>query len=107
MARPTKYNTKLAAKICERMAAGEAVRKICRDPDMPSFRTVMSWAHDQTHVAYKEGFPEQYLSAMQSMAKNMFDEQLAIADDDNKDSQRSRLMVDTRKWYRSQCLPKL
>ena len=105
--RPTKYNAKLAAKISERMAAGESVRKICRDAAMPSFRTVMNWAHDQTQVAYKEGFPAQYQAAMRSMAQNMLDELLEIADEETREAQRSRLMVDTRKWYLSKCLPKV
>ena len=107
LGRPTKYNTALATEICTRMAAGESVRKICSDSDIPTFNTVMRWAHDQTQVAYQEGFPEKYQGAMKSMAKNMFDELLDIADDDTKESQRSRLMVDTRKWYLSKCLPKL
>ena len=90
-----------------RMAAGESVRSICRDKDMPCFRTVMGWAHDQNQPAYKSGFPVQYQAAMVSMAQNMFDELLEIADDGTRDVQRSRVMVDTRKWYLSKCLPKV
>ena len=89
------------------MAAGESVRRICNDQDMPSFSTVMRCNHDQNQVAYKDGFPEQYQAAMQSMAQNMFDELLEIADDVDQEAQRSRLMVDTRKWYLSKCLPKI
>ena len=89
------------------MAAGESVRKICKDQNMPCFRTVMAWAHVKNQVAYKDGFPEQYQAAMQSMAQNMFDELLEIADEDIRDVQRSRVMVDTRKWYLSKCLPKV
>ena len=59
MGRPTTYNAKLAAEICGRMAAGESVRKICRDPEMPDFKTVMRWAHDPNHPSFKEGFPDQ------------------------------------------------
>ena len=105
--RPTKYNSALASKICMRMAGGESVRRICRDDDMPCFRAVMAWVHDSSQVAYKEGFPEQYQAAMMSKAHHMFDELLEIADDDTDDTQRSRLMVDTRKWYLSKCLPKV
>jgi hypothetical protein len=105
--RPTKYNSALASEICIRMAAGESVRKICRDANMPCFRTVMAWVHDKNHVACSDGFPEQYQAAMQSMAQNMFDELLEIADDDAHETQRSRLRVDTRKWYLSKCLPKV
>ena len=105
--RPTKYNSALASKICMRMAGGESVRRICRDDEMPCFRAVMAWVHDSSHVAYKEGFPEQYQAAMMSKAHHMFDELLEIADDDTDDTQRSRLRVDTRKWYLSKCLPKV
>ena len=107
LGRPTKYNSKLASMICKRMAAGESVRKICNDQDMPCFRTVMAWVHDSSQVAYKEGFPEQYQAAMMSKAHHMFDELLEIADDDAHETQRSRLKVDTRKWYLSKCLPKV
>lgn len=89
------------------MAAGESVRKICADKHIPTFNTIMRWAHDETHGAYKEGFPEKYQAAMRSMAQNMFDELLEIADEESRDVQRSRIMVDTRKWYLSKCLPKV
>ena len=105
--RPTKYNSALASKICMRMASGASVRRICNDQDMPCFRTVMAWAHDKDHVAYKAGFPAQYQAAMESKAYHMFDELLEIADDDRCEAQRSRIMVDTRKWYLSKCLPKV
>lgn len=104
--RPSSYSSKLATEICLRMAAGESVRRICSDQDMPSFPTVMRWVHDKDQVAYKEGFPEQYQAAMMSKAHHMFDELLEIADDDSDDTQRSPLRVDTRKWYLSKCLPK-
>jgi len=104
--RPSKYNPALAVEICMRMTAGESVRKICKDPDMPTFNTVMRWVSDKDQVAYKDGFPEQYQTAMAVKAQNMFDELLEIADDTD-DTQRSRLRVDTRKWYLSKCLPKV
>ncbi len=105
--RHTKYNSALASGICVRMAGGESVRKICSDADMPCFRTVMTWVHDNSQVAYKEGFPEQYQAAMMSKAHHMFDQLLEIADEADPDVQRSRLRVDTRKWYLSKCLPKV
>ena len=89
------------------MAAGESVRRICSDQDMPSFPTVMRWVSDKNQVAYKDGFPEQYQTAMAVKAQNMFDELLEIADDSTLETQRSRIMVDTRKWYLSKCLPKV
>lgn len=47
--RPTVYSNTLAAKICERLAAGETLNAICRDEGMPTDWTVRSWALDPAH----------------------------------------------------------
>lgn len=119
--RPTKYTQKLANEICQRIAQGETVRSICRDKKMPSTVTVYSWLLDED----KKEFLNQYEKAKNVQAELMFEELLEIADDgsndwltkQNKDGseydvpnpevvQRSRLRVDTRKWYLSKVLPK-
>lgn len=121
MARPSTYTKELAEKICERIAQGESVRKICKDEEMPSSATIYSWLLDED----KKEFLEQYEYAKNVQAENMFEELLEIADDGTNDYttreandgtefevpntehiQRSRLRVDTRKWYLSKVLPK-
>ena len=37
------YTIEIAAKICERMIEGEDIVTICKDPEMPSRRTVYRW----------------------------------------------------------------
>jgi len=37
------YTPEIAAKICERMIEGEDIVTICKDPEMPSRRTVYRW----------------------------------------------------------------
>lgn len=121
MARPTDYTPELATKICERIAEGESVRDIVKDEAMPSSSTIYRWLLQEE----KREFWEQYEKARNIQAELMFEELLEIADDGSndwvlrtgKDNEewwqqngeamgRSRLRVDTRKWYLSKVLPK-
>lgn len=110
---PSIYSKELADVICLRLSAGESLRHICLDKDMPAATTVHQWVLDD-----KEGFSKQYARARDIQAENMFDEILAISDesrtdivggDDKADGARvqaHRLRVDSRKWYLSKVLPK-
>lgn len=88
---------------------------------MPSATTIFNWLLDKRH----KDFLEQYETARNVQAEMMFEELLEIADDGSNDYieretkdgdtyevlnsehvQRSRLRVDTRKWYLSKVLPK-
>jgi hypothetical protein len=117
--RPSIFSEELAARICERLAAGETLRAICRDDGMPAPSTVIGWTYAD------EAFSEQYAKARQHGYQFMADELLEIADDGSNDwmerqdgenagyqfngehFQRSRLRVDTRKWLLSKALPKV
>lgn len=118
MGRPSSYTQELANTICERIAKGESVRSICKDENLPDAGTIYNWLA-------KEGEPfvsffKQYARAKDTQAELMFDELLEIADDgtndwmtvndrdvvDHEAINRSRLRVDTRKWYLSKVLPK-
>lgn len=116
--RPSVYTPEIAAEICRRMAAGESVRKIGEDENMPSEGTIRGWALDD-----KEGFFSQYTRAIQIRAMRWAEETVEIADDGSNDTYidpesgeerinheivaRSRLRVDTRKWITSKVLPKI
>lgn len=119
--RPTKYTEELGKKICKRIAKGDSVRTIIKDKEMPSSSTIFRWLLDED----KKLFWEQYERARNIQAELMFEELLDIADDGSNDwvlregkeheewwqqngesIQRSRLRVDTRKWYLSKVLPK-
>jgi hypothetical protein len=118
--RPSIYNASLGATICERLAAGEPLRAICRDTGMPAEATVRLWGHDAKHV-----FSAQYARARELGFWAMADEMLEIADDARNDwmekttksgktitvlneeaISRSRLRIDARKWLISKALPK-
>ncbi len=102
--RPSKYTKELATEICERIAKGESLRKICKDKDMPDRRIVHYWLLSEN----KKEFYHQYEIACNIRAENMFDGLTEIADlpDEKESPNRSRLRVDTRKWYLSKVLPK-
>lgn len=119
--RPTTFTNELATDICKRIAEGESVRSIVKDELMPSSSSIFRWLLDDD----KKHFWEQYEKARNIQAELMFDELLEIADDGTNDWMekeskagdsytvlnseaigRSRLRVDTRKWYLSKVLPK-
>lgn len=118
--RPSKFTQELAARICERLSAGETLRAVCRDEEMPTHSAVLGWA------AKDDGFSDQYARAREAGYLQMAEELLEIADDgtndyvervrengtkhvvfDGEHVQRSRLRLDTRKWLLSKALPKI
>ncbi len=119
--RPTDYSPELVAEMCERIAQGESVRSLTSDDRMPAMATFFRWLHE------KEEFKEQYAIAKELGAEALFADIIGIADDgtndwmEQQDSEgnvtgyrlngeavaRSRLRVDTRKWYLSKVLPKV
>ena len=120
--RPTDYNEDLAITVCSRLAEGESLASICRDPEMPVRQTIYRWLFDGNH----KSFSDRYAEARKIQAETLADELFDIADDASNDwmertgkdgesvgwqlngehYQRSRLRVDTRKWYLSKVLPK-
>ena len=116
--RPSSYTPEIAATICERLAAGESLRAICRDDGMPDRSTVAKWVIDDV-----EGFSSQYTRARDVGLDVLAEEALEISDtpvlgeeteDDGEKVKvkrgdmlgHRRLQVDTRKWYLSKLAPK-
>lgn len=119
---PVRYSPELAAEICERIAHGESLRSVCRDEGMPAPSAVIQWVLNDT-----EGFAEHYERARQMAYKLMAEEIFEISDDGTNDwverenartgnttilcdhdhVSRSKLRVDTRKWFLSKVLPKI
>lgn len=101
-------------EICQRVMAGESVRRICRDEHMPAQSTVFEW------LASDIQFRTAYQIAKQLLAETLADDMLEISDDTSGDFiegqdgpafnaehvQRSKLRVDTRKWLASKLAPK-
>lgn len=118
--RPTIYTKELADIICTRLTEGESLRRILLTKGMPSSSTIYRWLLNEDY----KSFWEQYARAREVQAEVMFDEILDIADDGSNDfmtitkgdytynvedrevTNRSKLRVDSRKWYLSKVLPK-
>ncbi len=115
MSQVSSFTQEMADIICERIAKGESLRKICLDKDTPSHTTILKWLRDI------DGFASQYARAREDQAEHYLDEIIAISDDVSLDEiidgegnprtnheaiQRSRLKVDTRKWAMSKLAPK-
>ena len=101
--------------ICERIGKGEALRNILQESDMPVSQTFYKWLDSDKNKS------TQYARATELRSENIFEDIIDIADDNRKDLltdkdgnertnndviQRSRLMVDARKWYLSKLNPK-
>jgi hypothetical protein len=119
--RPSAYTDEIALRVCSEIASGKSLRRICDADDMPVISTIMLWLVDGKH----QFFSEQYAEARRIQAEALADEIFDIADDGKNDYveaaggegaaayklngeavARSRLRVDTRKWYLSKVLPK-
>jgi hypothetical protein len=119
LGRPTLYTQDIANAICERLAKGESLRSICLTDGFPAPATVCGW------TTQNKDFYEQYAQARANNLEMMAEDLLSISDDGaddwetrykkdgseyqalNRDAvERSRLMVDTRKWLLSKLRPK-
>jgi len=119
MARPSKYSQQLADTICDLLVDGKSLRTICSTAKMPSRSTVIRW------LAENEAFRNQYARARELQADTLAEEILDIADKavlgerlkkDGKGKvlerqtgdmvERSKLMIDARKWYAGKLQPK-
>lgn len=74
MAQQSTYTIELADEICERIANGEPLRVICREPHMPSWVTVYTW-----RKTYPQ-FSERFALARELGADAIAEEALEIAD---------------------------
>lgn len=120
MARPTDYSEELIAELCSRLAEGKSMRTVCKADDMPAMSTAFRWLNEHPE------FQEHYARASSERAEAYVEEIFDIADDATNDYmeddyqkgrtpgytlngeniQRSKLRVDTRKWYASKVKPK-
>lgn len=121
--RPADYTDEIGDRICEELAKGRSLNSICKAEDMPDDSTVYRWIL-ATHNTDLDQFRDKYALAREIQYQRMADEIVDIADDGTNDYVianseegelcrvnpeaigRSRLRVDTRKWFMSKVLPK-
>ena len=100
--RPSNYTPEIANEICELLAEGNSLVRICKLPHMPNSRTVFEWLARPEH----EQFALNYTRARAQMTHHLAEQCLEIADL-SKDPAKARLQVDARKWFASKMLPKV
>lgn len=93
------FSQATADLICERLAGGESLRSVCRDPDLPSIAEVMRWLGDEANTHFRE----QYARAFQLRADAKFEELDDVSDEAvNAETavqvQGLRLKADNIKW---------
>lgn len=121
--RGREYSAALANIICEQIMLKRSLTSICSDPRMPNMKTVCRWLADPRLADFRE----QYYYARRVAAELFVDEIFEIADDssndwkprysddgelidyvpDNEAIQRSRVRIDTRKWYAARMVPRI
>ena len=99
--RPSEYTPEVGERLLDRLAAGETLRAICDDSDMPYRRTVRRWREESPE------FAAAYARARAVGLDQLADETVAVADSATaEDVAVARLRVDTRKWLVSKLAAK-
>lgn len=116
--RPTDYSLEVTGEICTRLACGESLNRICKDPHMPSIDTVYRWLFKHPE------FSEKYAQARDDQADTLADEMLLIADTpqvgviritkadgkvevrEQDMTQHRTLQIETRKWIAARLKPR-
>jgi hypothetical protein len=99
--RPSLYSEELATRICERLALGESLNKICDDDEMPALRTVHSW------LAADEAFAAQYSRARETQADTLADRVMDKAEGaTNENAAAVRAYLDSVKWFAGVVAPR-
>lgn len=117
--RPSGFNQNIADAICALLSEGQSLRSVCRMEGMPSTSMVFRWLADIP------SFRDQYTHAKKDGCAALAEDAIDIADDGSNDwmaendpenpgyrlngehVQRSKLRVETRKWFLSKLQPKV
>jgi len=104
--RPSLYSLGLVREICERVADGEFLSRICNRPGMPTRVCLYKWLNDGKHPE----FVEMYAAARLDQANSYAEDLIRIADDsihgNMTDITAARLRFDARRWACSRMHPK-
>lgn len=106
------FKPDVAERICLRVASGEALYRICAEPEMPSIVTIYKWLRENDSFAKdyaraKEDLAETYATRIQ----DIIDEEPRLDPVSGKIDtgwvQLQRLKIDTLKWEAGKLKPKV
>ena len=118
MGRPSTFSPAIANRLCELIESAQVgLRRICSLPGMPSVSTVFKWLQEN------KDFSEQYTRAREIQTALLADDLIELADKPligrktkrgplglevttGDAVERSKLMIETRKWVAVKLLPK-
>jgi hypothetical protein len=101
MARPSDFTDELASAICDRLAAGEPLTKICADENMPGRSTVCAWRH--AHPEFQTKYARAREDAGDVWAERALQAALSA---DPVTAVANRLKFDGLRWYASKLAPR-
>lgn len=117
------YSDEIARKICERIMQLHSLTDICKDKKMPSKGTVIRWLADPRLTEFREMYyyarriqAELRVDEIFEIADNTDNDWTPVYDDDgeivdhkpnNEAIQRSRVRIDTRKWFAARMMPRI
>jgi len=95
------YSDEVAEAICRRLAHGEALVEICRDPAMPSHVTVYAWMRRRPTFAYMVDVAREQQAALKldlawTIARDATPDTVAVA----------RLQIQTLRWQAARLAPR-
>jgi len=99
MGRHSEYTPEKGDRICELIADGMSLRKVCAKAGMPDKNTVRRW------LKANEDFRVQYAQARQDQADHWADEIIDLVDE-TTDPAKARLQLDARKWIACKLHPR-
>ena len=91
--------TEIRNAVLRRLEEGEALRAICRDPDMPDKVTVWRWIDEDE--AFRSQYAQARAKGYDERAERMEENVLA-----EPDVARARLLFDQQRWYLGKMAPK-
>jgi hypothetical protein len=98
--RPSLYSEKLSESVLEGLAEGKSLVDVCKAAAMPSARTVLQWAADNTE------FSQRYMRAREVQAEHMDNLIVETAKKAQDDPQAARVQIDAYKWRAAKLAPK-
>ncbi len=105
--RPSIYTDALVDRIIERISAGESLRKICDDADMPDCSTVQRWRRDKPefaklYILAREEAADAFADRIMTMANELIERREKVT---REEIQAVRVAIDALKWAASKLRP--